>query len=69
VAKFMSAISRWFWDDVELRWLTTNGQSSVLVIREGRVSCMLTINGSAEGVEHVLWMFNPDKLAAVAHPA
>jgi RNA polymerase sigma-70 factor (ECF subfamily) len=69
VAKFMSAISRWFWDDVELRWLTTNGQSSVLVLRDGQVSCMLTINGSAEGVEQVLWMFNPAKLAAVAQPA
>jgi len=69
VAKFMTAISTWFWDDVELRWMTTNGQSSVVVLRGGKVACMLTVNGSADGVEHVLWMFNPDKIAAATRPA
>lgn len=69
VARFMTAISTWFWDDVELQWMTTNGQSSVAVIRGGKVACVLTVNGSADGVEHVLWMFNPDKIAAATRPA
>ena len=66
VAKFLSAISTWFWDDVDIRWVNTNGHTSVVVHHEGAVRCVLSVNGSAEGVDHVLWMFNPDKIAAVA---
>jgi RNA polymerase sigma-70 factor (ECF subfamily) len=66
VAKFMSAISTWFWDDVDLQWVDTNGQTSVVVRHDGAVRCVLTVNGSAEGIDRVLWMFNPDKTAAVS---
>ncbi|HEY9352112.1 MAG TPA: sigma-70 family RNA polymerase sigma factor, partial [Nocardioides sp.] len=30
VAKFLKAISTWFWDGVEVRWTTTNGQTSAV---------------------------------------
>jgi RNA polymerase sigma-70 factor (ECF subfamily) len=69
VAKFMRAFSGWFWDDVDLEWVTTNGQSAVVVRHEGSVRCFVTVTASTDGVEDVLWIFNPQKLAGVSLPA
>ncbi|MGH3449244.1 MAG: sigma factor-like helix-turn-helix DNA-binding protein, partial [Haloechinothrix sp.] len=76
VAKFLSAISTWFWDDVDVRWVSTNGQTSAVIRevgeagryagRDSAVRCVLTVSASAEGIDHVLWMFNPDKITAVS---
>jgi RNA polymerase sigma-70 factor (ECF subfamily) len=66
VTRFLSAISTWFWNDVDLRFVDTNGQTSVVVHHDGAVRCVFTIGASAGGIDHVLWMFNPDKIAAVS---
>src|SRR4051794_4378562 len=68
VAKFMKAFSGWFWDDVELGWVTANGQVSVVVRHEGSVRCFLTITASTDGIDELMWIFNPDKLAALSIP-
>jgi RNA polymerase sigma-70 factor (ECF subfamily) len=65
VAKFLTAISGWFWDDVEVGWAQTNGQTSAVLRRDGRVYGVLAISASADGVEQVLWMVNPEKITAV----
>jgi RNA polymerase sigma-70 factor (ECF subfamily) len=69
VAKFMAAIASWFWDDVDLRFVSTNGQTSVVVWHEGKVRCIFTIGASTEGIDRVLWMFNPEKISTVSSPA
>ncbi len=69
VAKFMTAIASWFWDDVDLRFVDTNGQTSVVVWHEGKVRCIFTIGASTDGIDRVLWMFNPEKISTVAAPA
>jgi RNA polymerase sigma-70 factor (TIGR02957 family) len=69
VAKFMTAIASWFWEDVDLEWVSTNGQTSVVVRHDGNVRCVLTVSASTEGIDRVLWMFNPEKIAAVSVPA
>ena len=69
VAKFLNAISTWFWDDVDVQWASTNGQTSAVLRRNGTVAAVLTVGASTEGIDHVLWMFNPDKLAAVSASA
>jgi RNA polymerase sigma-70 factor (ECF subfamily) len=46
----------------------TNGQPSVVARHEGSVRCVLTINASADGIQDLLWMFNPDKLTAFSNP-
>jgi RNA polymerase sigma-70 factor (TIGR02957 family) len=69
VAKFMTAISTWFWDGIDLEWVSTNGQASVVVRHGGAVRCVLTVSASAEGIDQVLWMFNPEKIAGVSVPA
>ncbi len=66
VAKFMAAIASWFWDDVDLRFVDTNGQTSVVVWHEGKVRCIFTIGASTDGIDRVLWMFNPEKIADVS---
>ncbi|WP_245620478.1 RNA polymerase sigma-70 factor [Cryptosporangium arvum] len=65
VAKFLTAISGWFWDDVEVGWAQTNGQTSAVLRRDGRVYGVLAISASADGVDQVLWMVNPEKITAV----
>jgi RNA polymerase sigma-70 factor (ECF subfamily) len=65
VAKFHRAFSGWFWNDVDLQWLTTNGQTSVVLRHDGGVRCLVTVNASADGIEDVLWIFNPEKLEGV----
>jgi RNA polymerase sigma-70 factor (TIGR02957 family) len=66
VAKFLAAISTWFWDDIDVQWATTNGQTAAVFRRGGAVYGLLTISASAEGIDQLLWMVNPDKITAVS---
>jgi RNA polymerase sigma factor (sigma-70 family) len=66
VVKFLNAISTWFWDGVDVRWATANGQTSAVLRRGGTVRAVLTVSASAEGIDRVMWMFNPEKIATVS---
>ncbi|HEY1179228.1 MAG TPA: RNA polymerase subunit sigma-24, partial [Phytomonospora sp.] len=66
VARFLVAISGWFWEDLDVRWATVNGLASALLVRDGAVYGVLTVSACAEGIDQVLWMVNPDKLTAFA---
>ena len=68
VAKFLNAISTWFWDGVDVQWANTNGQTSAVLRRDEAVHAVLTVSASTEGIDQVLWMFNPEKIAAVSVP-
>jgi RNA polymerase sigma-70 factor (ECF subfamily) len=65
VAKFLNAISTWFWDDVDVRLVTANRQASAVLLRNGAVYGVLTVTATAEGIDQVLWMVNPEKLTAL----
>src|SRR5499425_868941 len=65
VATFIAAISTWCWKGVTLDWVETNGQSSVLILRDG-VPIGLTIDASAQGINEIMWFLRPSKLAAIA---
>ncbi|WBB68399.1 RNA polymerase sigma-70 factor [Micromonospora sp. WMMD812] len=69
VARFMAAISSWFWDGADVRWASTNGQTSAVVSRDGTVDAVITVTASSEGIDHVLWMMNSEKITAVSAPA
>lgn len=70
VAKFVRAFHTHFWNGVVLTETETNGQPSVLLSKEGTTFAVLTVVASPDGIDQVLWMMNPDKLAAVdAHAA
>lgn len=65
VARSLAAISSWFWDGVEVRWATANGRTVALLHRDGAVDGVLTVSASADGIDQVLWMVVPEKIAAV----
>jgi RNA polymerase sigma-70 factor (TIGR02957 family) len=64
VAKFLAAMS-WFWDGVDVQWAETNGQTSAVLRRDGEVYGLLAVSASADGIDQVLWMVNPEKNAAL----
>ena len=66
VAKFLKAISTWFWDGVEIRWATTNGQTSAVLVRDGSAYGLITVGATADGIDQILWLVNPEKNGAVA---
>ncbi|ACU76781.1 RNA polymerase, sigma-24 subunit, ECF subfamily [Catenulispora acidiphila DSM 44928] len=68
VAKFLKAMSSWFWDGVEVLWVTTNGQTSALLRHDGALWGMITVSVSGEHIDQVLWMFNPEKITARSLP-
>ena len=68
VAKFLAAMS-WFWEGVETRFTTMNGQPCVVMVAGGTVYGLLAIDASADGIEQLLWMVNPEKNAQVRVPA
>ncbi|MBY8870701.1 RNA polymerase sigma-70 factor [Micromonospora sp. PLK6-60] len=66
VARFVATVSTWFWAGVDVRRVTTNGQTSVVLRRDGELFGMITVAGSAAGIDRLLWMMNPAKLTAFA---
>jgi RNA polymerase sigma-70 factor (ECF subfamily) len=66
VAKFISAFASHFWTGVSFHWAETNGQPSVVLSRDGAVFTVLTASASAEGIDQILWMMNPEKLGSVS---
>ncbi|GAA2615313.1 sigma-70 family RNA polymerase sigma factor [Paractinoplanes durhamensis] len=63
VAKFYSALSSWYWEGVEISFVTTNGQTSAVLRRAGNLEGVMTVIASADGIEQILWMANQDKIA------
>jgi len=69
VAKFVRAFHTHFWEGVTVTAAETNGQPSVLLSKEGTTFAVVTVVAAAQGIEQVLWMMNPEKLAAVSSRA
>ena len=67
VARFLAAMS-WFWEGVETRLTTMNGQTCAVLIAEGGVYGLLAIESSSDGIDQLLWMVNPAKNSAVSIP-
>jgi RNA polymerase sigma-70 factor (TIGR02957 family) len=67
VAKFIAAFSSWYWEGTDVRWITTNGQAAAELRRGDTLLGVVTVDASADGIDQVLWMMNPEKLAAVTN--
>ncbi|BCJ47514.1 RNA polymerase sigma24 factor [Actinoplanes ianthinogenes] len=65
VAKFVAAFSSFWWDGVEARFVTLNGRPAAVLEHAGGIKAVLTLTASADGIDHLLWLMNPDKIAAV----
>ncbi|WP_182886596.1 RNA polymerase sigma-70 factor [Microbispora sp. H10885] len=66
VAKYVRAFADRFWAGAEVEWADVNGQAAAVLRRDGEVFTVLTVNASDEGIDQVLWMMNPAKIAAVS---
>jgi RNA polymerase sigma-70 factor (TIGR02957 family) len=64
VAKFIAAVSH-FWQGVTVELIEANGQAAVLILRDGSVVALATVDVSARGIDQILWMMRPSKLNAV----
>ena len=69
VVSFVAAVSAYFWKGVQVDWVETNGQTSVLVSRDGVAVTLGTIDASAQGIDQIMWFLRPSKLAAVSKSA
>jgi RNA polymerase sigma-70 factor, ECF subfamily len=64
VARFVAGFGSTFWKDLSLRWLEVNGSPAVLLSREAEPVALLVLVASAQGIEQLMWVVNPDKLVA-----
>jgi len=62
VAKYIAAFSSWYWQGVEVRYVSTNGQAGAVLSRGGEVLGVVTLSASADGIDQLLWVMNPAKL-------
>jgi hypothetical protein len=51
---------------VTLAWVETNGQAAVRVSRDGVPVALTTIDASAHGIDQIVWILRPGKLAAIS---
>ncbi len=66
VAKFIATVGSWFWSGVTLARIDANTQPSVLISRGGVPVGLVTIDASVEGVDRIMWMMRPSKIASAA---
>ncbi|MCE7000956.1 RNA polymerase sigma-70 factor [Saccharothrix sp. S26] len=65
-ARYVRAFAGHFWTGVEVSWATVNGDTAAVLRRDGVTFAVLAVAASAEGIDRVFWMMNPDKLGAIA---
>jgi RNA polymerase sigma-70 factor (ECF subfamily) len=63
VAAYLKAFAPRFWPGTTLTWLETNGRPAVLISRDGTAVALLNIAASDAGIDRLLWVMNPAKLA------
>jgi len=66
VAKYHHAFAEHFWVGVEVEPAEVNGYPAVKLRRDGEFFAVLTVRATTEGIDRVLWMMNPQKLAALS---
>ena len=65
VARFVAGFAPDWWAGTRLTWLETNGQASVLVRRGETPLALLSVATSESGIDRLMWVMVPDKLAHV----
>ena len=63
VSKYLAAFAPRFWPATEVRWVEANGRPAVLVTAGGSPVALLCVVVSVRGIESIMWVMNPDKLA------
>ena len=66
VAKFITGFPSRFWQNATFSWIQVNGQSSVLIMRDGVIIALAVVDASPQGIGQIMWVMNPAKLAAIS---
>ena len=66
VAKFFASFASHFWTGMTLAWVETNGQAAVLISRDDVPVALGTIDVSAQGIDQIMFILRPSKLAAIS---
>jgi RNA polymerase sigma-70 factor (ECF subfamily) len=66
VATFIAAVASHFWKGVTLDFIEINGQAGVLMLHDGVPVALATVDVSAQGIDQILWIMRPSKLAAIS---
>ena len=61
----MAAFASRFWAGLDVTHVQANSQPAVLLTRDGVAVALLAIRASAGGIDRLLWVMNPDKLAGI----
>jgi len=69
VANYFASLGAFLGRGVTIEWIETNGQISALVLRNGAVTALVTIEASEEGIFRILLVMRPSKLAAISRSA
>ncbi|MGW1809990.1 RNA polymerase sigma-70 factor [Streptomyces sp. NPDC002078] len=63
VSRYLAAFAPRFWPPSDIRWVEANGRPAVLISEEGNAKALLCVDVSARGIERIMWVMNPAKLA------
>lgn len=63
VSQFTAGFPDTWWDGIDSKWIRVNGVEAMLLQREGRPVAVLTITASSAGIDQVMWLMAPAKLA------
>ena len=66
VAKYIAALPSHFWAKATFSTMQLNGQPFGLIARDGVAIALVTVDASPQGIDQVLWIRNPAKLAAIS---
>ncbi|MEU1875403.1 RNA polymerase sigma-70 factor (ECF subfamily) [Streptomyces ambofaciens] len=63
VSHYLVAFAPRFWPQSQVRWVEANGRPAVLVLSGEKAVALLTADISADGIDRLMWVMNPAKLA------
>ncbi|MEV6118361.1 RNA polymerase sigma-70 factor [Streptomyces sp. NPDC052109] len=63
VSRYLAAFAPRFWPEKDVRRVEANGRPAALVTAGGEAVALLCLDVSARGVERLMWVMNPEKLA------
>ncbi|MEU1616643.1 RNA polymerase sigma-70 factor [Streptomyces sp. NPDC005722] len=66
VAKYIHAFADRFWVGAVVEPVHVNGRPAAKLSRDGTVFAVLTVSVTPEGIDRVMWMMSPTKLAVLA---
>lgn len=66
VAKFTALVRSRLWIGTTFEMVEANGQACFMVRRNGIAFALGTVHGSVHGIDNVMWVMNPAKLASIS---